>query len=439
MRLSVRFPYALVAGHSSVARFRLTNGGVDAFSGSEISVEARNLAGLTTQRLRRIGPGQTHEFDVEIDPDRAGHSLLQVGLLVDDASGRRAFRGTHPLRVLKEPDGRINISIGDIQSNTGGGANAGLGADYGNVEISNLLGNHRPETLNDLLTTELANDFEPVALELDYGLSARAVDHAALQRHRSLALPRDYLGHVQPARRCLLQPVADGSPGPVALIVGDEFSLGRSRTDADLAAWWWPRSADFDDRTRRLSKIHARLAVEGEGFVAWDAGSSNGTSCDGQLLPPGDRAGGARFARRATLALAHQYLLDVHHLEATYPEGPNVRGAEPWPPAAAGRLRGCVAFRPTACEPTPFSSIWLFSEAAFGASAANAWVLAQPGVAEVQGRFHWYRQCFWVEGVASNRAVTIGGRVLQAGEIVPLTTGQRLQIGDVIWRVELSA
>ena len=438
-RLSLRFPYALIEGHASLVQVSLENPGVTAIDAAELTLESRGLEGLVLKNLRRLAPGQTQRFDLEIDPARAGHAILQVGLTLHDREGRRAYHGTHPLRVLVKPEGQINISIGDIQSNTGGGANAGLGADYGNVSISNLLGDRRIETLNDLLTTELATEFQQVDLELDYGLSAVAVHVEAASRRRTLTLPPAFLAHVQPARVCTLEP-EDQAPGPLTLLATPEFKLGRSRADADLATWWWPRHEDHDERTRRISKVHALLAVDAEGLYVWDNASANGTSCDGQPLTTEGRDNATHFTRRATLALAHEYGLDVEYHAPTYEAGPAIRGDERWggPPATRLPLGGSVSFTPTSCDPTPFQSLWLFSDAAFGSSAAQPLTLAGPGLAELHGRFHWHRGCFWVEGISADAAIHVDQHQVRPGDIVPLTTGARLRLGSWSWRVKLT-
>jgi predicted component of type VI protein secretion system len=58
---------------------------------------------------------------------------------------------------------------------------------------------------------------------------------------------------------------------------------------------------------------------------------------------------------------------------------------------------------------------------------------------EIQGRFHYYRGCFWLENAVANGAVTVNGRALPAGSIVPLTTGMTLVLGNTQLRVGIGA
>lgn len=436
--LRIRFPYALVAGHSSIATVQVHNHTDQSILNGEVTLEARCLAELCLDTFRQIPAGASKEFNVEIDPARAGPGIIQVGLLLNDQSGRRAYRGKCSQAVFSEPEsGNINISIGDIQKNTGGGANAGLGSEFGEVQISNLLGNHKFTTLNDLLTTEIDSDFELVDLDLDYGLSSVAVN--ADNRSRSLTIPREYLGFAQASRRCVLTPVQE-STATLTLTAAEIFQVGRNRQKVEFPAWWWPRSAAHDEKTRRISQLQACIAVEGDGLIVWDPGSANGNLCDGQVLPPGERSDGTAFKRRVSLALAHEYGLDVEHVDGSAPHGPTIRGIDRWsgPSATTSpQVSGSVNFTPTSCDPSPFNAIWLLSDAAFGSSAANPLTLADAGLAEVQGRFHWYRDCFWLESIASNNALRVNGRSLYPGEIAPIVNGMLLGLGSQEFRAEI--
>lgn len=439
--LFVRFPYALVAGHSSVLQVKVENRSDRTIRHGEMLIEGRSLESLCRQVFRRISPHQTKSFDIEIEPKRAGPSILQMELVVEDETGKRSYRGTASEPVHAAPEsGNINISIGDIQGNKSGGANAGLGAEYGNVEISNLLGENKPITLNDLLTSEREVEFEEVDLDLDYGLSARAVFVEKRSRARGLRLPPDFVGHVQPANRLVLDPAEDGTPGPLTVVTGPEFTLGRNRTKANLATWWWPRSEEFDEKTKRISQIHACLRAESGQLFVWDNDSANGTLCDGQELPRGGRETATPFTHRTSLALAHDYEMDIEIIPGAHESGPAINGIERWmgPPAGAPpAISGSVNFSPSTCERPPFSTLWLFTDAAFGSSGANPLHTPDPALAEVQGRLHYFRSCFWLESIADNHAMNLYGRTLLPGEIVPLTNGMRLQVGNLAYRIKL--
>src|SRR5437764_228445 len=77
------------------------------------------------------------------------------------------------------------------------------------------------------------------------------------------------------------------------------------------------------------------------------------------------------------------------------------------------------------------------TDANFGCSKLNALVLIVPGVAEVEGRFHYYRQNFWIEDLVGGNGITVDEHKLAVGEIVPIVSGARLRIGDTIFRATI--
>lgn len=443
--LLLRFPWALVTGHTSIAVARLENHGTGAIDQVELLIGGRALAGMSEATARRIPPGLAQEMRFEIDPVRAGRSILQIELLVHNRDGRQAFRGTIEEPVHSDAAGGINISIGDIQGIRGEGANAGLGADYrGDVNISNLLGEDRPLTLNELLTIERDVPFTSIQLELDYGLSSAAINTERLARARPLSIPREFLGHAQTATRCRLESVSAATPGSITLVVTPNFSIGRNRRKADFTTWWMPRSESYDERTRRISQQQVLFAVDDHGIGLWDPGSTNGSTCDGLPLAAGSPESATRFERRAALVLAGDYTLDAEHDPGGYAETPpRVRGIDRWAgfdsdASARPAVTGSVSFKPTACLPPPDTALWLLTDACFGNSEANPLVLTGPSLAEVQGRFHCLQGNFWIESIAPNRAIRLGDRILQPGEIAPLTSGQRLHLGETEYRLELA-
>lgn len=438
LAVAIRFPYTMVAGHRSIAFIRVKNNSPETIDRGEVTLEARSLAELCLVNFRRLPPGETREVMAEIEPTHAGPTKIELGIIADSSTGRQAYRGSCLEVVLKEPDNQFNISIGDIQSNSGSAANQGLGADYkGDVNISNLLGDKTPQTLNELLSTERTNDFERIDLDIDYSLSAVAIDVERMARQRSLRLPSAFVGHAQPCRRAELARAEEPDSPALTLVAREEFTLGRNRKKADLTTWWWPRSESHDELTRRISQIHVCLRRDREGLMLLDPGSANGTTCDGQALATGEQAEPARFDRRTSLSLAHEYGMDIEHIDGAYPQGPQISGIERWTgPAAtsAPPQSGSVNFTPTSCDPLPTTTVWVFTDAAFGSSAANAISLADSELAEVQGRFHWHRGCFWVESIANNSAIGVNEQIIRAGEIVPLTEGAQLRLGTQSYR-----
>ena len=203
LELALFFPHVLVASHPSLLQVRLTNRSPQPLRAIEIAVESRGLAEPATKRLGRLAAGQVRTQPLEIEPSRSGQYVLQVSIGYELTGQHYNFHGSRSLRINEVPDHRISINIGDIQSNAGGGSNANLGAEYGNVQISNLLGGSSIRTLNDLLDFEFPEQFAPLPLELDYELSVRALSGDVAARQRALQIPPVFLGGVQCGTRCV--------------------------------------------------------------------------------------------------------------------------------------------------------------------------------------------------------------------------------------------
>jgi len=154
------------------------------------------------------------------------------------------------------------------------------------------------------------------------------------------------------------------------------------------------------------------------------------TTFDEMVLPQDDLA----FKRRGTLTLSGNYRLEVIRMEPVDGAPLEISNLEKWKGPISGafrKARGCVAFRPASPNFLPQRAVWLLSEATFGTSHANGVVLDLPGMAEIQGRFHYHENCFWLENIADNGAVVINDQVIKPRAIVPLMTGKIIKLAGV--------
>ncbi len=223
----------------------------------------------------------------------------------------------------------------------------------------------------------------------------------------------------------------------LTLISRSIFRLGRSRQDADFVSWFWPRTKDNDEKTKRISKVHVVGEVSGEEVFFRDSGTSNGTTYNGVTL---DAEPGLQLDRRGILSLATEYTLDVLHSPSRFSSRPpSISNINKWsgPVEERSPWLGAVRCLPTSGDPTPFRSIWMLSDAEFGTSNSNPVILKDEGLAEIQGQFFHYRGCYWLENAVDNRAVAIDDQILDASSVAPLTTGQRLTFGKKSYRVEI--
>lgn len=434
--LWLNLPHALVAGHSSTLVFRVKNESPTPIENAELYVSSRGLSGEALSRVRRLAAGAKTEVLLEVEAARSGHFVLQVAASWDQGGQRFSYRGQHPLRVYKSPDNsNIVINIGDIQSNTGGGANQALGAEYGDVQISNLIERGAIKTLNDLLDLELPENFLPIELDLDYEVSRldngfRGVNATGLR------IPPSLLATVQAATTCLFEAVSgEAPPVPFRLVSRPQFRLGRARADADFIAWVLPRNAANDEKSKRVSKVQAIAEATDSGIMLRDNSSANGTLFDHVPLDPN----GTTLPRQGRLLLAGAVEVDFVRLPPAEEKDPVIANARSWsgPAASTPAQRGAVRFEVVTTGEQPLNALWLLSDACFGTSRANAVALTDPALAEVQGRFHHQRGCFWIETLADNSAVQVDRLTLRPGELAPLATGQQLRIGGHTWRLKL--
>ena len=107
-----------------------------------------------------------------------------------------------------------------------------------------------------------------------------------------------------------------------------------------------------------------------------------------------------------------------------------------WP---SDRFPALSAFLPTNTDLAFHDAVWLPSDGTFGTSRANPIVMNAPGLAEIQGRFHHWRGCFWLENPIGNNMVRLAGVTLKSNDMVPLVNGIILELGPTKMRVEILA
>lgn len=435
LEMAVNFSRMLVAGHSTTLEFRIGSREPQPLENIQVNLESRGLSGPVSINLRRLAAGQQPVKILEVEPARAGNFVLQVGATWESAGQQFAYRGQRPMRVLQAPEsGNIQISIGDIQSNSGTGANQGLGGDRGDVRIDNLLGGIK--TLNDLLELELPEKFHVIPLELDYELSRTAIDGQRRRTSEALRIPQSLLTTVNPGTVCLFEPADNTEQSlPFRLVARPQFRLGRARAEADFITWVLPRNEANDERTMRVSKVQVIADTSTGTLVLRDNATANGSVLDGQILD----GVGATLERRGKLMLGGAVEIDIARFDSGRTGDPPIVNERSWngPGQLVPPLRGAVRCELITTDLQPLNSAWLLSDAAFGTNRANAVVLEWPELAEIQGRFHHYRGCFWVENTTETGLVRIDNLTLLPGYIAPLATGQLLRLGARTFRMKI--
>lgn len=434
VHLWLNFPGVLVAGCTAIVEAKLENTSNLPLQHVELMLESNGLTDNVEKVCRQVAPNHSTYVCAEVMPSKVGTFILRCGVRGLQQDQAYAFRGSVRIKINEAPDPKVVLNIGDIQC-VRGQANAALGGEFAPVNISNLVQPGAIRTLNDLLSVDLPESYGQVPLELDYEVSRIDITKSGSPRKTSWSIPKKFLAHAQSGTKLKLEPLDDSGNIPaIHLVARDEFKLGRSRQDADFLTWFWPRSAENDDRTRRLSKVHVVAETHGDKLIVRDAGSSNRATFEGHPLSENEND---LIDQRGTLILSHEYHLDVTPFESTLAGSLEIANERLWsgPPAnKASAVRGCVRFMPINSEVATQNALWIFTDANFGCSKLNPLVLELPGLEEVEGRFHHYRGCFWIESLKGGTSVSVDEYKLTACEIVPLVNGTRVVIGSTALR-----
>ena len=438
LTLWLNFPRALVAGYGSIVEVKIENVGKESLEHLSVMLESKGLAEGIEVMCRHIGPGNWTKRQIELTPAKAGNFVLRCNVKSARADQAFAFRGGVPITINVVPDaGNFVFNLSDVQLVRGGGGSTGVAPEFKPMNIGQLVAPGAIRSLNDLLNLSFPESYGKVPLELDYEVSQVVISQFE-EPSRAWTIPKPFLDRVQSGTKLRLEPV-EGTPEEVRaihLVARTEFNLGRSRDDADFVTWFWPRSRQNDERTKRLSKVHVTATQAGEKLMLRDAGSANRSTFEGHPLAFTDED---VLGQRGTLILGNEYHGDVTPCESTLASELEVTNGGKWdgPAEYEVPLRGAVRFLPINSELALRNAVWIFTDANIGCSRLNAIVLDAPEAAEVEGRFHYYRDNFWVEALESGNGIVVDGYELAPRDLVPIVDGSEIAISGVNFRAAI--
>jgi hypothetical protein len=279
--VAVSFERVLVSGCQAVFQCRLVNRSGEPLREASVQFESEAFSKRVRLRLPPVPPGRQIQrpIEVQVRSDRAGHSLLRCTLEFGSGDQRYSYIGLRSLDILSRPAdiSNVSVNIGDILSNRDGGV-----GDNENAVVNNLVDLSKIQTLNDLLALTLPECFSPLRLEMDYEVSYRTIATKENVEAQGVRLVSPGVRDELPSATVLrLEPLTGDPAAALTLVSRPVFRLGRSRSDADLVTWFWPRSESNDARTKRLSRIHALCEITGGVLTLRDGGSSTGTRYEG--------------------------------------------------------------------------------------------------------------------------------------------------------------
>ena len=215
---------------------------------------------------------------------------------------------------------------------------------------------------------------------------------------------------------------------------GPEFTLGRS-PEADLITFFFPRSEKNDLRSRRLSKIHARIAFRDGHLHVHPRGGAT-VRIGSRLL--GDDPAGYPLRERDQLILADDFGLEIFY-DISLQGSLNFMNGGEW---EAGQIEfpshqlGAVRFEPLNSAMAVRSSCWIFVDVGFG-SARGGVLTAGAELAPQQGVLMTIGGCFWILNLKANEKVAVNDHRLAENEIVPLAQSDSIWLGAVRYRAEI--
>ena len=187
-----------------------------------------------------------------------------------------------------------------------------------------------------------------------------------------VTIPEAFLAAGTPGTLLRMVPVEQlrGRP-PLELYLktGVEFSLGRS-PEADWIACFFPRNEKNDLRSRRLSKVHARIEYR-DGQLWAHRVSSSGVHIGNREV--GNDPAGVALRERDQLILAEDYTCMEVYYDISLQGTLHFANGDSW---QTGRIEfnqsllGAVRFEPLNSALAIRNSCWLFVDVGFGSAGA---------------------------------------------------------------------
>ncbi len=413
--LALHFPHPVFAGHPSVVEVRMRGRSTTFAARVRIALQSLGLKKPVMLELKKFSQGE-HRQQLALTPTRSGVFPLHVTVILDDANKRLQLRGMRDLRINQERPMTDLVRPEEVMVNH---ATDDLFLAPSARDAEAAL------PVSELLAVAVPENFEPLALERDFEVGQWALE--ALKPAGALEIPPEFVDQGQFGTLLRLEPEVASPDLPfqeIRLVARLGFTVGRSREDCDYLAWFWPRNDVHDTKTRRISKKHGTFSRDGAAITVRNVAAGSLTTFDGQDLTASDTL---TFQGTGSLNLSGIYELGVVRFPSTLSGGNTEAGP------------GSVGFIPRTPNTLPQQVLWLWSDGSFGSSAANPLRLDVPGLAEIQGRFHYDQGLFWIESVIDNGAVEVNGLTLERGWVVPLAQGMKVRLGDASFSVGLEA
>ena len=437
LHVGIKFPHVLFAGHLSTVQLQIRNHASQSARDVKITLVSRALEFSSSSTVDFIGPQQTVAVELPVSPEQAGGFYVWCLIELRMRDTQQQLAASRMLYINQPPEDQQALpDLRDVHTNHDSLDQDASLPGMKDQPLSKLVGGGTVKSFKELLEFRLPDHYSPMVLVEEWRLNMSEVMRMA--RVRPPLIPKSFRRYHHPGNVLKLTPATDSGIRPLHFIALPQFLLGRSRKRANLVTWFHPiTNPSNEDKTQHLSKVHVTARYEQGQILAQDSGSRCGTTIDGMSMAP---FAWVPLKQRAILGLANEYFVDAHHTPTSCPHGPQIVNLSLWPgvndPQPVTPM-GAACFKPRDMELAHHDAIWLFTDVLFGANAYNPVVFDIEGLAPIQGRFHHYKGCFWLECLVSNYALHLNSIVLSDREIVPLMDGLELKIGHTSYRVEI--
>jgi hypothetical protein len=418
IRLEINANRFYMEKHAGVLDFRLRNPSGKAVRNARLSVSGNFLGASPESKVGLPAGGRACRCGLQILPSTSGEHLIRVVLSCEIDGEPAVFAADRIQPVLQQDTTPASLTV-VIDQRMQAGRNIGYGMNVRN-EVKEGIAKGIIRTANDLLAQRFRDDWSVIPLACDEEMT-RALAERPDAPVRVAGMAN---GPPAPVDRLSLLVGAPPGASRVLLLGSAQVRFGRGRNGNDVVLRVLPRSDVHDMRSRQIGAQHLVLSLCPEGLVVADHDTFNGTSVDGRpvkgrVVLPADKPFEIDVGKALRLRV-------VPFLDCDDEAAGHLRRYEPlgqcddlWRAAQGLRIRSLLIERVDNLVAEEHYLV-VYRWACVGRGAGSE-VLLPSGCHE--------RRCmrilrlggrFWLEGLADNPCLSVGGVPIGRNTVCPL-------------------
>ncbi len=231
-----------------------------------------------------------------------------------------------------------------------------------------------------------------------------------------------------PVLRIRLMPEVEEAPA-FSLAANGWLLLGRSAGDSDFVAQFRPRSSAADGRTRRISRVQARVRTAGNRMELEETDMLNPSTY--RDTPVG---AGLMLDSPAFMLLAGEYPVELHRVISDYKAPRTVKDHADW--SDSGEPQGALVARPGGPGVMLWEATLVLSDVGLHFSQSGRPWLRVDGSDPSAARLHYFRGQFWLESLEAGTIKSADGSIMQTHEVMLLQADLKFFIGSYAYSVQ---